>query len=202
MPYVIEQIVTYFPLQRNVEGSKLIRELASQTGIIPLRRACVHTVHLHICTCTRAHTHIHTPRFNPRLGSHPFKKSFGWHPYKEILDLVTWGEECAAEVMWPVWGNEWISLFKAVYVCCASCLPALDYSIRHHHVPRDLSQKKKQPVFFSFEFVLINPFLQLLLKLDGMHESFMYYKILFMHPLCCSLIQTQNFIGLALWLMP
>lgn len=46
------------------------------------------------CVCIYAaltRTHTHTPRFNPRLGSHPFKKSFGWHPYKEILDLVTWG---------------------------------------------------------------------------------------------------------------
>lgn len=25
------------------------------------------------------------------------------------------GEECTAQVMWPVWRNEWISLFKAVY---------------------------------------------------------------------------------------
>lgn len=58
--------------------------------------------------------------------------------------------------------------------------------------------KKRNSQFFLFEFVLINPFLQLILKLDGMHESFMYYKILFMHPLCCSLIHTQNFIGLAL----
>lgn len=57
MPYVIEQIMTYFPLQLNVE--KLIRELASQTGIIPLRRACVHAVHVHMCTCTCAHTYTH-----------------------------------------------------------------------------------------------------------------------------------------------
>lgn len=155
------QIRTFFPPQHTREVCEPIRELASQTGIIPLRQACVHA-----CTlCTRTYTHTHTPKFNPRLGSHPFKKSFGWHPYKEILDLVTWGGECAALVMWPVRGNEWISLFKAVYVSCASCLPALDYSVHHHHyVPRDLFQKRGAGSFL-FELYLLTLFLNSLQNL-------------------------------------
>lgn len=71
------------------------------------------------------HTHTHTPSIDPgQQDNHPFKRSFGWRPYKEILERVTWGEECIAQIMWPVWGNEWISLFKALfaYVCVWKCM--------------------------------------------------------------------------------
>lgn len=189
MPYLIDQIRNHLPLQAHVEGAEPIREVASQTGIIPLRQTCTY---IYIYARTHAHTHR---GWTQGWADHPFKKSFGWHPYKEILGLVTWGEECAARVMWPVWGNEWISLFKALVVCCATCLPALNYAV-HHHLPRDPIPKKRQ--FFLFAFVLINPYLQLILKLNGKHESSMYYNVLFLHPFCCSLINTQHFIGLAL----
>lgn len=77
--------MTFFPLQLNVEG----RVSWSENWLLKLELS-----HWDKCVCIYAaltRAHIHTPRFNPRLGSHPFKKSFGWHPYKEILDLVTWG---------------------------------------------------------------------------------------------------------------
>lgn len=52
--YVTEQIRTFFPPQHTLEGSEPIRELASQTGIIPLRQVCVQA-----CTYTHAHTNTH-----------------------------------------------------------------------------------------------------------------------------------------------
>lgn len=88
-------------------------------------------------TPPHAGMHTHTPSLDPGQDNHCFKSSFGWRPYKEILKNVTWGEECTAQVMWPVWGNEWISLIKAVYACdaCYSRFDTfhLDYCVIHQH---------------------------------------------------------------------
>lgn len=97
---------------------------------------------VHTCTYTRTHAHTHQvsiqgwaaiPLRSPLDDIHIRRYWTESHGGKNaLLRSCDQSEEM----------NE--SHFLRLCVCCAACLPALDYSI-HHHVPTDLSPKEKHP---------------------------------------------------------